>query len=163
MLWPAFFSFALLQGSLWGQGAAAGTSLREHSLQVARQVMASVGHRIVAPVRLEVQNDSADAVLGGFTEALGEAGHTPRLSDLPDMSGTLVVVRRTSDAGEVAAGLDVRVEHWPERSVLYSRLWLSGAGSVDGESGGFLERVLVPVIAGAAAAVIVYLFFTVRS
>lgn len=138
-------------------------SLRERTAAVARQVVAIVGQRIVAPVQLEVVNDSAEAVIGGFTQALLEAGHPVRLSPLPDQTGTVVTVRRTTSPDGAEEGLDVRVEQWPERSILHARLWSMGSEPADGEAGGAFERLLVPVIIGTAGALIVYLFFTVRS
>ncbi len=139
------------------------SSLRERALQVGRHVITTAGHRMRSPVRLEVVNDSADVVVGGFTEALTEAGFTAQLSELPGTIGTVLLVRRTGGTSGESAGLEVRVEHGPERSVVYSRLWLSGTEGSDAEADGILERVLVPVTIGAAAALIVYLFFTVRS
>lgn len=138
-------------------------SLRDRSSGVARQVLAAVGHRLVAPVRLVVLNDSSDAILGGFSEALTEAGHDVRLEPAGLQTGTLWTVRRTMAAEGGGEGLEVRVEQWPERSVIYNRLWLAEAAGVDEASDGLMERVVVPLTVGVAAALIVYLFFTVRS
>lgn len=146
--------------SSWGRGE--DPSLRDRSAVVARQVLAIVGHRLVAPVRLEIVNDSSDAILGGFTEALTAAGLEVRLDPLAVQAGSVWTVRRAAAADDGREGLDVRVEQWPERSVIYSRLWKAGEDE-DPEADTLLERVVVPITVGAAAALIVYLFFTVRS
>jgi hypothetical protein len=153
---------AILQGSLCAQGAE-GPTLRERSSYVARQVLAAIGHRLVDPVRLEVLNDSTDAVLGGCSEVLTEAGHDVRREPWATPAGTVWTVRRSASTDGGREGLDVRVEQWPERSVIYSRLWLWGADAADEKVEGLLEKVVVPLSVGAAAALIVYLFFTVRS
>ena len=162
---PSFLAVLALLIGLCGPmlASAVEPSLRERALQVGRHMITTAGHRMVSPVRLEVVNDSSDALLGGFTEALTEAGFTAQLSELTGTSGTVLLVRRMGGASDESSGLDVRVEHWPERSVVYSRLWLSGTEGSDPEVDGILERFLVPVTIGAAAALVVYLFFTVRS
>jgi hypothetical protein len=151
-----------LLSTVFAQGAGVPT-LRERSSFVARQVFAAVGHRMVDPVRLEVLNDSTDAILGGCTEVLTEAGHDVRREPSPAGVGTVWTVRRFTSAEDGHEGLDVRVEQWPERSVIYSRLWLAGEGLAGEDADGLIERVVVPLAVGAAAALIVYLFFTVRS
>lgn len=157
----AFASITVIYATVSAE-VASGSTLRERSSAVARHVLAAVGHRLVAPVRLEVVNDSSEAILAGFAEVLTEAGHDVRVEPVALQSGTVWTVRRTTSADGVVEGLDVRVEQWPERSVMYSRLWMAEEDEQE-EGDGLIERVVVPLTVGAAAALIVYLFFTVRS
>lgn len=141
-----------------------GSPARERARHASRIIVDAAGHRLVDPVVVSVESDSAESALGGFLEGLIEAGVTPRVGPLDGMSGTLVRIRVVaSDVSSGEAGFDVRIERLPEHTIVYSRL-ITLTEEVDGnESGGVLESLLIPVAAIGAAALIILLLFTVRS
>ena len=123
----------------------------------------AAGHRLSSPVYLQVAADSLDVVAGGFSEALVEAGFAPRRRVPEGVQGSVLWVRRVWADSSSGSSFDVRIERMPERAVVYSRI-LSPQGSGNGdEADGLLERLVVPTVVAGAAALIIYLFFTVRS
>lgn len=137
--------------------------LRSDAVAAARIMIDAAGHRLSSPVYLQVAEDSLDVVAGGFAEALVDAGFAPRRGMPEGVQGSVLWVRRAwADSGR-GSSFDVRIERMPERAVLYSRI-LTSHGSVNGdESDGPMEGLIVPTVVAGAAALIIYLFFTVRS
>jgi hypothetical protein len=136
---------------------------RRDAVAAARVMIDAAGYRLSSPVFLQVVADSLDLVAGGFSEALVDAGFTPRRGLPEGVQGSILWVRHVWADSNSGASFDVRIERMPERSVLYSRL-LSPRDLESGDgSGGPVERLLVPAVIAGAAALIIYFLFTVRS
>lgn len=137
--------------------------LRSDAVTVARMMIDAAGHRLSSPVYLQVAEDSLDVVAGGFAEALVEAGFAPRRGVPEDAQGSILWVRRVWSDSAQGSSFDVRIERMPERAVLYSRILTPHDSGSGDESDGPVERMVVPTVVAAVAALIIYLFFTVRS
>ncbi len=140
------------------------TDLRNRARQASRIVVDATGHRLVHPVCVSVEGDSTDVAVGGFVEGLVEAGLTPRVGSPDGAAGTLIRVRLiASDTPDGNLGFDVRIERLPERTIVYSRLLTLSDEERNEEEEDVLERLLIPAAAIGAAALVIYLLFTVRS
>lgn len=138
--------------------------LRNRARQASRIVVDATGHRLIHPVFVIVEGDSTDVALGGFVEGLVEAGMTPRVGAPEASVGTLMRIRIvTLDTADDEVGFDVRVERFPERTMVYSRLLTLSEAERNEEGEGVLDRLLIPAAAIGAAALVIYLLFTVRS
>jgi hypothetical protein len=151
-----------LAPSALSQEASSGRSWRTKAFTAAQVVIDAAGHRLTTPLYLWVELDTMDAVAGGFSEALNDAGFTPRLGSPEGTQGSILRVRRLEPDSAEAGAFDVRIERLPERSVVYSRIITAGQRSPSDEEG-ILAGLVVPAALLGAAALIIYLLFTVRS